>query len=535
MKKKNNTATIFIIIGVVIGIHLLFSLGRSAADIVGSAFSDKELNILSSNDNKDLESNIKKYAQKEGFKTKFTYMGDLEIVEELNANSGAYDAVWISNSLWLYMLNDSHLTSESKSISISPVVMGIQMSKAKSLGLVGKSVTNVDILNLIKNKQIKYVMSSVTQTNDGASSYLGFLNALAGSPEVLKEEMLDNPELITNLKELFKGVERVSGDQDFLETMFVNGDDYEAVIASESSLININKKLKDNNKEELYLIYPIDGVPINDSTLAFIDHYEQPKKKENYLKLQKYLRSKEGQNELKTLGRRTWYGGISSNEDEQIFNQYWGIHTEKYLTGTKFPSKKVITKAIDLYIEQLRKPSHTVFCLDYSGSMYGGGREELVEAMEYILDREQAKTANLQFSKVDKITVLPFETYVKPSIITENGTDTQNMMDQIRELEPSGSTALYDCAIEGLNILEKESNDYTKTIIAMTDGEINVGSYNDLKTIYKTYQSKVPIYSITFGKAREDQLKEIAKLTNAKVFNGKNGLLEAFKEVRGYS
>ncbi len=532
---KNSSLTIFIIVGIVVGIYLLLRIGSGAIDLIASPFSYRELNILSSNDNKDLENDIKKYAQKEGFKTSFTYMGDLDIVDELNLNSDAYDAVWISNSLWLYMLNDSHITSESKSISISPVVMGIQMSKAKSLGLVGKDLKNNDILNLIKNKQIKYIMSSVTQTNDGASSYLGFLNALAGSPEVLKEEMLENPELITNLKELFKGVERVSGDQDFLETMFVNGDDYEAVIASESSLININKKLKEKNKEELYLIYPTDGVPINDSTLAFIDHYKYPKKKENYLKLQKYLRSKEGQNQLKSLGRRTWYGGISLNEDKQIFNQDWGIHTEKYLTGTKFPSKKVITKAIDLYIEQIRKPSHTVFCLDYSGSMYGEGRDQLVEAMEYILDREKARTAKLQFSKVDKITVLPFETQVRGSITTEDGTNTMNMLEQIRNLEPSGSTALYDCAMEGIEILEKDSDNYTKTIIAMTDGEINIGSFEDLISVYRAHQSKIPIYSITFGKAKEDQLKEIAELTNAKVFNGKKGLLEAFKEVRGYS
>ena len=378
-------------------------------------------------------------------------------------------------------------------------------------------------------------MSSVTQTNDGASSYLGFLNALAGSPEVLKEEMLDNPELITNLKELFKGVERVSGEQDFLETMFVNGDDYEAVIASESSLININKKLKEKNKEELYFIYPKDGVPINDSTLAFIDHYKQPKKKENYLKLQQYLRSKEGQNKLKTLGRRTWYGGVSTTADKNIFNQDWGIHTEKYLTGTKFPSRKVITKAINLYIEEIRKPSHTVFCLDYSGSMSGEGQAQLLEAMEYILDREKAGQAQLQFSKSDKITVLPFDSYVGTPITTDDGTNTTDMIEQIRGLEPSGSTALYDCAIAGLDILENESDNYTKTVIAMTDGAINVGSFQELNNTYQSYQSKVPIYSITFGSARESQLKEIAKLTNAKVFNGKSGLLEAFKEVRGYS
>ena len=45
----------------------------------------------------------------------------------------------------------------------------------------------------------------------------------------------------------------------------------------------------------------------------------------------------------------------------------------------------------------------------------------------------------------------------------------------------------------------------------------------------------IPVYSITFGSASEEELKEIAQLTNAKVFNGKTNLLQAFKEVRGYN
>ena len=38
-----------------------------------------------------------------------------------------------------------------------------------------------------------------------------------------------------------------------------------------------------------------------------------------------------------------------------------------------------------------------------------------------------------------------------------------------------------------------------------------------------------------FGDAKESQLRQIANLTNAKVFNGKIDLVNAFKEVRGYN
>lgn len=38
-----------------------------------------------------------------------------------------------------------------------------------------------------------------------------------------------------------------------------------------------------------------------------------------------------------------------------------------------------MSEALNIYIEELRKPNHTVFCLDVSGSMSTGGLDELKE------------------------------------------------------------------------------------------------------------------------------------------------------------
>lgn len=492
------------------------------------------LYVLSSYENKNVEDEVIKYAKSIGKNLKFEYKGDLEIVEELNSNSSKYDAVWISNSMWLYMLDNPYLTTDSKSISISPVVLGVKMSKAKELGLVNNSnVSNNTILNLIKERKIKYVMSSVTQTNTGATAYLGFLSSLAGNPEVLTEEMLNNEELKSSLISLFSGVERVSGDDDFLQQMFLKSKDYEAVIAAESSLIDINKKLVKNKKEPLYLIYPTDGVAVNDSVFAFINNDSQ---KENlFLDIQSYLLSEKGQKMLEKNGVRTWYGGVNSNPNSEVFNKDWGIDTTKYLNVTKFPSKKVITSAINLYIERLRKPTHVVFCLDYSGSMYGEGVEQLKKAMNYILSYDEAKKDKLQFSKSDKITVITFDSKVSNIWTTENGLDTDSLKENINKTRTGGATALYAAIEKGLDELEKDDDSYTKTIIAMTDGFINIGNIVELRRTYKSKNSNVPIYSIMFGSASESQLNDIAKLSNAKVFDGKTDLLKAFKEVRGYN
>lgn len=69
----------------------------------------------------------------------------------------------------------------------------------------------------------------------------------------------------------------------------------------------------------------------------------------------------------------------------------------------------------------------------------------------------------------------------------------------------------------------------------MTDGMSNSGSYTNLVRKYNSLGKDIPIYSIMFGSAYQDELEEIAELTNAKVFDGKSDLLKAFKEVRGYN
>ena len=167
--------------------------------------------------------------------------------------------------------------------------------------------------------------------------------------------------------------------------------------------------------------------------------------------------------------------------------------------------------------------------------MYGDGLKELKEAMTYILDYETASIDNLQFSDKDKITVITFSSDVEDIYPTKLGSETKEVIKQINELETVGATNIYAPSIEGLKILESESDDYTKTIILMTDGASNNGSFKELKKYYENTNKTVPIYSITFGDSSEKQLKEIANLTNGKIFDGKQGLKKAFKEVRSYN
>ena len=533
-KKSNKGLILFIIIMIIIGYLSLKSSDELSqiSDFSHRSSKSSVFNIISSQENENLESFIKNYAKKKGYNVNIEYAGTLDIMQKLNSGE-KYDAVWLSNSIWSYMLDSSVSLKNSKCTSINPVIFGIQKSKANELGFIGKDIYTKDIVNAISEGKLKFSMSNPTVTNSGASAYLGMLSVLAGNPEVLTKEMLDDENLQQNLKTLFSGLERSSGDEDFLEELFLKGN-YEAVVAYESSIISINQKLVAQGKEPLYAIYPVDGVSISDSPFGYIDN-EDETKKEIFSDIQSFILSDEGQKLLQSKGKRTWYGGISSNVDKSIFNPDWGINTEKYISPVKMPSTEVIKLALNLYQSKLRKPVHVVFCLDYSGSMSGTGEKQLKDAMNYILT-DKASNDFIQFAEEDKIDIVPFSSTAKDVWSTTNGLQTESLLQKINNNISSGTTALYPAAEKALDLLKNEDSEkYTLSVVLMTDGMGNVGTYKELYSKYRILNKKIPIYSIMFGAADQDQLDEISQMSNAKVFDGKTDLVKAFKQVRGYN
>lgn len=534
---SNTSLSITVIVIIILAAILLLSDDSTTQYNITSPKTEnidtQKFNILASAENKDIEPIIMNYSKSKGYDVNIEYAGTLDIMNKINKGE-TYDSILVSNSIWTYMIDSKIATvKDGKATSITPVIFGIKRSKAEELGFVGKTIYTKDLVDAISSGNLKFTMASPTTTNSGASAYLGLLYTLAGNPEILTEDILNREDVRENLKTFFTGLERSSGSEDFLEQSFLNGD-YEAVVSYESSIIKINKELESQGKETLYAVYPVDGVSICDNPFSYIDNKNEHKK-EIFLDIQSYLLSDEGKELLQKQGRRTWYGGINENVDKTIFNPNWGIDTTKYISPVKYPSASVIKDALLAYQTSLRKPIHVVFCLDYSGSMYGEGIEELRKAMKYILT-EEASADFIQFSAEDKIDVVPFSGNVKGVWNTNDGTKTIELLNNINSFETVGTTALFPAAQKGIELLQNEdTNKYNVSVILMTDGEGNVGHFSDLENEYKNLGKEIPIYSIMFGSANSLQLESIAKLTNGKVFDSKENLVAAFKEVRGYN
>jgi len=132
---------------------------------VNQEINDNTLKIISSSENKDMEDNIRNYAKSQGIDVLFEYAGTLDIMEKLNMGE-KYDAVWTSNSIWLYMLNKEVSILNSKSTSTNPVVFAIKESKAQELGFkdkkeVTKEAEEIDKRNKEIDKKIENILKKI--------------------------------------------------------------------------------------------------------------------------------------------------------------------------------------------------------------------------------------------------------------------------------------------------------------------------------------------------------------------------------------
>ena len=493
-----------------------------------------QIRILSGSENQELETIIQECSEATGVEVQMEYKGSVDIMRELENGAPDYDAVWPASSIWVSMGDTGHLIKHSQSISMTPVVFGIRESLAEKLGFVGEKVSVNDILTAIRDGEMSFCMTSATQSNSGASAYIGFLYALLGKQEGLTSEDLQKPDLQADIRELLSGVERSSGSSDWLKDMFLEGD-YDAMVNYECLIIDANQQLEEEGKEPLYVVYPYDGLSIADSPLGYVDHGDA-EKEEAFLAVQEYLLSDKTQAEIEATGRRINAGGVSK-ENQDVFNSDWGIDTERILSPIQMPEAAVLTEALNVYQTSFKKPSLNIYCLDFSGSMSGTGEEQLKEAMAQILLQENARKNFLQANAGEVNEVVFFDDTILDVQAAADDSDEAlaELNQKVADFQIAGGTDIYRAAAEALEIASGyDLTNYTPAIILMTDGRSNY-NYSNFEEVWNRYEEDIPIFSITFGDADPGQLEELAKISGGRVFDGTKDLTAAFRSVKGYN
>lgn len=518
----------------------VLSIGIAAAASGCSAFNGmtggETLRILSGSENEALEQILEQCEKSTGVNIEMTYKGSVDIMQELKNGAPDYDAVWAASSLWLSLGDDMHIIKHDESVCTTPVIFGIRQSLAEELCFTSGEVSVKDILAAIESGRLTFCMTSATQSNSGASAYIGFLYALLGKSSTLLNDDLSDPELREQIKTLLSGVERSSGSSGWLEDMFLAGD-YDAMVNYECLIIDADRKLTEAGKEPLYAVYPYDGLSIADSPLGYLDHGDE-KKEKAFLKVQEYLLSDEAQNAIEATGRRISLNGVSE-QNKAVFNKDWGIDTARILSPITMPAADVLMNALNLWQSSFRKPSLTVYCLDFSGSMRGEGNDQLVNAMAQVLLQENAEANLLQAGTGDINIVVTFDNSVL-NVYNSESSDPDKLMElyqHVCEEQIGGGTDIYTAAQYAVELIEDyyDASDYTAAVILMTDGASETYTRHEFEEFYRTSGSNIPVFSIMFGSAKREQLDGIAELTNARVFDGREDLVGAFRSVKGYN
>lgn len=495
---------------------------------------DGTIRILSGSENEELETVIDECSQATGVEIEMDYKGSVDIMRELESGAEEYDAVWPASSIWLSMGDVDHLVKHSQSISMTPVVFGIRESLAEELGFKEKDVSVKDILAAIQDGKMSFCMTSATQSNSGASAYIGFLYALLGKQEGMTVGDLQGERLRDDIKGLLGGVERSSGSSDWLKDLFLK-EDYDAMVNYECLIIDANRQLESEGKEPLYIVYPYDGLSIADSPLGYVDHGDS-QKEEAFQAVQQYLLSEEAQSQIEATGRRISANGVS-DENRDVFKEEWGIDTERILSPIQMPDSDVLMEALNLYQTSFKKPSLNIYCLDFSGSMEGTGETQLKDAMSQILLQENASKNFLQANAGEVNEVIFFDNTILDIERAADDSDEAlaQLYQKVADFQIAGGTDIYNAAAQAL--AEASSYDlekYTPAIILMTDG-VSDYNYRTFQNAWDTLGIDVPVFSITFGAADPTQLEELAEATGGRVFDGTQDLTEAFRSVKGYN
>ncbi len=513
---------------------LLFASALGACSAPGPQFT-----ILSGSENDVLEPMVQEFCQSRRANCAVRYQGSLDIALALKAgNDPEADAVWPAASIWIDMFDTARRVKSVKSIAQMPVILGVRRSKAQALGWIGAKVTTKDILAAVEGGRLKFLMTSATQSNSGAAAYLAMLAAGIGKPDLIESGDLDKGEVLATVRGLLRGVERSSGSSGWLADLYRDGErtgaHYEAMWNYEAVIKETNDKLIADRNEPLYAVYPEDGVSIGDSPLGFVDRGRGKEVETFFADLQGFLLKSETQARIAATGRRVELGRAALLKADATTN----LDPSRPLTVVRPPEPAVIQKALALYQEALRRPSLTALCLDVSGSMQGHGEQQLLEAMRFLLTPARTREMLVQWSKDDRIIVLPFSDRVLWTE-TASGDETAQgaLLAKTLQLRADGGTDFYTCGARALAAMKPlvDGGQHLPAIVIMTDGK-SQGTMSTFESSWRADGRRVPVFGVTFGDgADRTQLDSLATLTGGRVFDGTKSLTQAFRAVRGYN
>lgn len=508
-------------------------LVTSVALLAGCFGSNETLTVLAGSEVSDLEPLLDRIARDSGLQLEFEFTGTLDGADQLMSGKEV-DLAWFSHAKYLTLLAavNNRIRAQEK-IMLSPVVMGVKTSKAREWGWIDNpDVTWRDIAGKAASGELRFAMTNPASSNSGFTALVGVASALADTGDALRTQDIDTEAL----RRFFAGQALTAGSSGWLADAYVRDQErLDGLVNYESVLLQLNQD--GELREDLYLVYPKEGIITADYPLLLIN----PDKREQYQKLVDYLRTPEMQRAImeQTLRRPV-------NPQVVVSDRF----PDQVLLELPFPNDvQVLDQLIYGYLDQQRRPAHTVYVLDTSGSMDGDRLRDLKTALLGLTGLDTSLTGQFaRFRSREIITMLPFsfDVAVATRFVVDDPTGQSRDMDAIRNyadaLGAGGGTAIYTALLQAYTEVAQAYPDDPEryySIVLMSDGENNEGAaYDDFVRLYRTLPpalQTVPVFTILFGDGNRGEMSGIAELTGGRLFDAQQEPLSTiFKEIRGY-
>jgi Ca-activated chloride channel family protein len=469
---------------------------------------------------------------------------------------GPADAYWPAHTIWFILGDTAGVVKNKRSIMVSPIVVGMKESIVKRLGWDQSLPTIAEFIAAAKAGKFKFAKTSSTQSNSGALFHLAAWHTFAGKPENWRMELVKDLKIQALVKEMESAVAATSGSSGWLKSKMLESTDLDAMVNYEAMVSEANigwttikngrtiahPGLIESGREPLYAIYLTDATMMADHPLGFVHRGDEAKAK-IFNELQAFLLSNEAQREMIRLGRRTKLLGMDASlADRKAFNPDHGFDVDRIISPINPPHEEVLSAILDLYQEQVRKPSATFWIIDDSGSMYNnGGKPAVQDAMRTLLDPARARRFRLQPTAKDFHVIIPFSDSAGTPLIARGNDPAElaRLMDKVGKIRLGGNTNMYAGVIAALQMIKRDESQLTghfPAIAVLSDGRSSGELAAVLAERRRLGLNYVPIHTLSFGTGvDEQQLHELADAGGGRYFSGKKDVADAFRKMKGYN
>lgn len=485
------------------------------------------------------------WCKTQGLTCNYTLKGSVDQARYLRSGNSPWDVFWFASSVFQQLGDQAGKLKDVKNMFITPLVYAGWKSEMQKLGFINRDVSIAEILNAVQSHKTTAWLTNPSQSNSGATVYLGFLNYFAGNgPGVaLTTQQLNSPKVESGITRFVRSLKQTPPSTGALMDGCIKDPSCKTVFTYEALVIEKNQELVKQGHEPLYAVYPKESLAIADAPMGFLPHSENAAAKEQaFLKLQQYMLSSDAQKQVQQLGRRPASSiGLSlSNPDTSVFNPDWGIKATLKQQLITYPAPNVIDAALSKYQTAYRQPAHIVYCLDGSGSMgTNDGWKQLKQASAILFQQNVAAEYYLQTHPQDLTTVMIFNSQIADgpdgswTVAGNNANQLKQLYDNIASQSPDDGTNAYVCLQKAAELFKQQANeDRKRLVVLMTDGQSETDGSGDALNALKSVN--VPVICVPFGNdADTSQLQEIADLTNGTV-TAKENLMDSLREATGY-